>query len=201
MRKNVVVLLLLCIYLVGCGGQQNNLNEPTSSVTNEITSESEKISENADVADISIEDSLLLFVDEFNDNNANTLEYVENFVPSDNSSSHYRTEFRLSAYENAIGKSYLFGSATVDIIVREDYFGEIVTRVYMDNATIEQCADMISIASPIMNSSISDDEIQNTINYITENKEANGYYYGDLGLLLTGSDENKYKLMLKMKND
>lgn len=193
MRKNIGAVLLLCVYLAGCGGQQNNSNEPNLSVANEEIAKSEKTSESEK---ISIEDSLLLFVDEFNDNNATSLEYVENFVPSDNSGSHYRTEFRLSAYENAIGKSYLFGSATVDIVVREDYFGEILTRVYMDNATIEQCADMISIASPIMDSSISDDEIQNTIKYIIENKEANGYYYGDLGLLLTGSGENEYELML-----
>lgn len=33
------------------------------------------------------------------------------------------------------------------------------------------------------------------------NKEANGYYYGDLGLVITGNDENGYEFLMKLKND
>lgn len=144
---------------------------------------------------------MLSFVDEFNTNNIISLEYVEDFIPSDKSSSHYRTEFRLGAYKDAIGKSYSFGDALVDIISRKDYLGNTITRVYMYNATIEQCTEMIKTGSPIMDASASENEIQETINYITEHKEANGYYYAELGLVLLGNDKKGYELMLKMRND
>lgn len=204
MKKHIGVLFLLSICLVGCGEQKYNSNEPivsTENIESLVTTESEITTENEADKELSIEDNMQLFVDKINKNANITLEYIEDFVPSDNSGPHYRTEFRLSAYENAIGKSYSYGSATVDIVIREDYLGEIIPRIYMDNATIEQCTNIINIVSPIMDSTISDAEIQDTINYVLENKEANGYYYGNLGLLLNGSGENKYELMLKMGND
>ena len=57
---------------------------------------------------------------------------------------------------------------------------------------------MIRYASPIMLDSITEEEIQETIDYISEQKHANGYYYPktELGLLLNGTDEHGYDFML-----
>ena len=147
------------------------------------------------------EDMVTAFVNEFNATSGTALEFVEGFKPSDRESSHYRTEFRLGAYSNAIGMAYRYGEATVDIIARKPSFGDGVIRIYMNGASLDQCEQMIWTASPIMDRSATAEEIQNTIDYIDEHKSANGYYYSDLGLLLLGSDVKGYELMLKMGND
>ena len=52
-----------------------------------------------------------------------------------------------------------------------------------------------------MDTDIKNDELQETLDYLAEHKSANGYYYADLGLLLTHSVNRGYELMLKMGND
>ena len=89
----------------------------------------------------------------------------------------------------------------VDIVGKQSWSGSITIRVYMDNATLEQCTEMVKYVSPIMDPDIDSAEIQKAIDYINENKTANGYYYADLGLLLLGSETKGYEFMLKMGND
>lgn len=147
------------------------------------------------------EDMITAFVNEFNSTSGIALEFVEGFKPSDRESGHYRTEFRLGAYSDAIGMAYRYGEATVDIIARKPSFGDGVIRIYLDGASLEQCEQMIWTASPIMDRTATAEEIQNTVDYVDEYKTANGYYYSNLGLLLLGSDVKGYQLMLKMGND
>ena len=210
-------ILLLCVLLAGCGSQSTTSNEVVQvteeavnatkgtefGMTETATASAEvKVSEAPKVPEeISLVVKGETFVKEFNSNNKNSLEFVEDFVPSDKDSPHYRTEFRLMAYEEAIGKSYTYGNATVDIVIRKDYFEDVVMRIYMDSASLKQCIAMIKTASPIMDVSATTNEIQEAVEHIKENKEANGYYYAGLGLGLSGNDKNGYELMLKMEND
>lgn len=129
------------------------------------------------------------------------LEFTEDFVPSDKQSIHYRTEFRLNAYSDAIGKSYQYDGVMVDIVAKKELLSDSNIRIYMDGATLDQCEQMIKYASPIMDKTASDGDIQGAINQIKEHKEANGYYYANLGLLLLGNDTKGYEFMLKMGND
>ena len=147
------------------------------------------------------EDMVAAFVSEFNSTSGIALEFVEGFKPSDRESGHYRTEFRLGAYSDAIGMAYRYGEATVDIIARKPSFGDGVIRIYMDGASLEQCEQMIWTASPIMDRTATAEEIQNTVDYVNEYKSANGYYYSNLGILLLGNDVKGYELMIKMGND
>lgn len=45
------------------------------------------------------------------------------------------------------------------------------------------------------------EDVQTAVDYVDEHKEANGYYYSNLGLVLLGSDVKGYNLMIKMGND
>ena len=125
----------------------------------------------------------------------------EEFTPSDKESDHYRVEFRLNAYKDAIGKSFEYGDAIVDIVYRKPAWGDGLIRIYMDGATLDQCKEMLSKAGPIMDETATNEDIQKAIEYISKNKEANGYSFANLGLLLLGSDIKGYELMLKMGND
>ena len=86
----------------------------------------------------------------------------------------------------------------MDIVGRKDIFGRIFLRIYADKATLDQCTAIVTCASPILDTDMTPEVLKKTINYLTENKEANGYYYGNLSLLLHYSrDDSAYNLMLE----
>ena len=67
----------------------------------------------------------------------------------------------------------------------------------MDGATLEQCENMIRYASSLLDSTATEADIQEAVDYIDEHKQANGYYYGKLGLLVLGHGDSGYEFMLK----
>lgn len=141
-------------------------------------------------------DAIDALVENFNAVSDNQLVFSEEFVVSNKDSGHYRTEFRLNAYKNAVGKSYKYNDKTVDIVATEKFLDKIDIRVYSYGITLGQCIELIQYISPQLDTAISDETITETINYVTEHKEANRYY-GELGLTLFGSDKKGYELMIK----
>lgn len=139
------------------------------------------------------ESAIDTFIADINRSEDVNLEFKEDFIPSDRDGGHYRTEFRLNAWRDSTGKSYKYGDTTVDIILSSD--GSI-QRIYMDGATLEQCENMIRYASPLLDPAISASDIEATIDYVDENKEANGYHYGKLGVLILGHGDRGYEFML-----
>lgn len=137
------------------------------------------------------------FVSAFNDASDVDLEYVEDFVPSDHSSGHYRTEFRLNAYREATGKSYMYDGIIIDIVCHDNMVGDPSVRLYGEGLSIEQITALIDKCSPLFDTDITASDVQNAIKYVNEHHEANGYYYGDLGLLVLGNDNTGYSLMIK----
>ena len=89
------------------------------------------------------------------------------------------------------------GDQIVDIISTQSIFGDIDVRIYTDGATLDQCKELIQNASRLLDPTMTDATVKETIDYISEKKEANGYYYGELCLLLLGSEAKGYDLMIK----
>ena len=197
----VAWILYLIIAFAG-DGSTNNQEITESSQQQEVVLDSEKETENtssnsgetsAPTKESTIED----LVNAYNASADNKLVFIEDFVVSSKDSGHYRTEFRLSAYSEAVGKSYKLGDQTVDIISTQSYFGSIDVRIYADGATMDQCKELIQYASQLLDPTMTDATVKETIDYISEKKEANGYYYGELDLLLLGSEAKGYDLMIK----
>lgn len=140
-------------------------------------------------------------VAEFNSISDSELTYVEDFTPSDRSGNHYQTEFRLAAYKDAIGKSYLLRETQVDIVERDSLTQKGILRVYAHRASADDCVLLIDQFSQVLSEETTDAEIAEAVAAFIGNKEANGYYYGDLGLVITGNDENGYEFLMKSKND
>ena len=198
-------IVYLIIGLVGGGSGDNkdssNANTETTTIEqpadNSATTTIEQSADNSAANDStagSSERAIDSFIAEINKSEDISLEYVENFIPSDKEGGHYRTEFRLNAWKDSTGKSYKYGDSTVDIILSSS--GEI-QRIYMDGATLEQCENMIRYASSLLDSTATEADIQEAVDYIDEHKEANGYYYGKLGLLVLGHGDSSYEFMLK----
>ena len=88
----------------------------------------------------------------------------------------------MGAFEDAYAKTGLIGDIAVDIVGygwdKEDI------RIYADGISLEQAKEIIKGASPILDTTLSESDIQDVMTFLDENQEANGYYYGDIGLLL-----------------
>ena len=186
-------IVYLIIGLAGGGSGDNKDSSNANTETTTIEQSADNYAANDSTAGSS-ESAIDSFIAEINKSEDISLEYVENFIPSDKEGGHYRTEFRLNAWKDSTGKSYKYGDSTVDIILSSS--GEI-QRIYMDGATLEQCENMIRYASSLLDSTATEADIQEAVDYIDEHKEANGYYYGKLGLLVLGHGDSSYEFMLK----
>ena len=175
--------------------KEQDRTENVSEKTTEEIKEEEKTEKKPEEIDYGYE-VLNSFIAEFNKNSDVSLVYSEDFIPSEKSSDHYRTEFRLAAYADSIGKSFSFEDARVDFIISKKNSGVYIDRIYLDGGTLELCKKMIEYAAPLRDENISAADIKDTLEYIDKRKEANGYYLGDIAVLLLGNDTKGYSLML-----
>ena len=175
-RITIVLLsFIICsILLTGCGSNSTKQEDIASKLSGRVDSVVSAFNEGAPV-----------------------LEFVEDFTPSDKGSGHYRTEFRLLAYKDAMGKSYKLGDATIDFVLQNSSKNYGPMRIYITGASFDDCMKMIKVASHLMDEKVSDSQIQDTLDYLKEHKYANGYSYSHLGILFSGTDEHGYEMMLK----
>lgn len=172
-------------YTESLQGDQTTNNE-TSDTTNEEVS-----------PDVILNNYIADAVSDYNSQATEQLVFVEDFKPSDKENGHYRTEFRLTAYKDAVGKSYMLGDKVVDVIATKTIYDEINCRVYTNDTSLDQVVSLLKGFSPILDKELTADELQKTLDEVSTKKTANGYYFGDLGITLFGSDDKGYELMLK----
>lgn len=206
--KNVFALLLafvMILSLAACGGNsvpEDNTHDDTlvNQQDNQQTSDQEINNNIPEEPDKPIEEELTkvdLFIDTYNKTAPTPITDISIVDVTNQESGHYRTEFRLGAFSNAYAKTGYIGEIIVDI-VGYGWDNEDI-RIYADGISLEQAKEIIQIASPILDSTLSDSDIQDVMTYLDENQEANGYYYGDIGLLLLGKYKESYELMLKVE--
>ena len=205
-KYGIIVAAWLLFFVIGMSGNNEadapqvdipsqtdsvQVAQPTENTTQDTTAPETTTPE------ISLDEYIENVVSKYNAQATEELVFVEEFTPSDKESGHYRTEFRLTAYDDAVGKSYLLGDKVVDLVASPTIFGGINFRVYTNDTSLEQVIALIQGMSPIMDESLTASELQETITEVSTKKTANGYYYGELGITLFGSDETGYELMIK----
>ena len=138
------------------------------------------------------------FVDSINKKLKTKLVFVESFEVQDNKSPHYQHEFRLNAYDNAIGKSYSYNDSIVDIIaVPNSYTSGFSFRIYTQKTKLTECNEIIGAAAQLFDPELSEEDIKEIQDYMTEHKEANGYYKGKVGILLLGNQKtDEFEMMI-----
>lgn len=208
MRKTIPLLLILLMVcsMVACSNKPNDAESPDEVIQHESDS-------NAQVSDPQNEKEAVeetepeqppvelekvdLFIEEYNKAATTPITDISEIDVTDQTSGHYRTEFRLGAFADAYAKTGLIGDIAVDIVGygwdKEDI------RIYADGVSLEQAKEIINVVSPILDITLSESDIQDVMTYLDENQEANGYYYGDIGLLLLGKYKESYELMLKVE--
>ncbi len=210
-KYGIIAVAWLVYLVIGIFGDTTNpdhSNETSSQIENvqvdQLTQTSQQeIIETTESTEeekvIDVDSYINNIVDKYNSQVTEQLVYVEDFTPSDESSGHYRIEFRLGAYKSAVGKSYLLGDKVVDFIVWKTIFNGVTFRVYADNASLKQVIALIKGMSPLMDETLSDADLESAVNEIETEKTANGYYYGQLCITLLGNDDKGYDLMIKKK--
>ena len=202
-KYGIIAVAWLLFFVIGMSGNsetdvpQTDVPPHTeSSQVGQTTDNSEATGETETLYDV-LNNYISNLVTKYNAQSTEQLVFVEDFTPSDRNSGHYRTEFRLTAYKDAVGKSYLLGDKVVDIIASQTIFGGINCRVYTNDTSLDQVIALLQGFSPILDAELTAGELQETITEVSTKKTANGYYFGELGITLFGSDEKGYELMLK----
>ena len=199
LKIGIIAAAWILYLIIGLSGGSGTDAKETANNTTPETSTLQDSSKSGTTSEepVNLESIADNVVNGFNKTSSSKLNYKENFAVQDKNSGHYRTEFRLTAYKDALGKSYLMDSLKVDLIVTPNFLKESDIRIYADDATLEQCKILIKNASKLLDPTMDDATINEAIKYIEENKEANGYYYGELGLLLLGNEKDGYDIMIK----
>lgn len=203
LKYGIIAFAWIIYLIIGLSGNSSDKSEnihtdtstpavvESTTITTTVTSE-EQIEEV-----ITLDSIIENMVDEYNSKSNDKLTFVEDFVPSNENGNHYRVEFRLAAYQDAIGKSYSMNGSTIDFVISETFTNRIKIRLYSDGITIDECKLLVSGFSPLLDSNLKASELDETIKFIEEEKKANGYNYGELGLLLLGNEKDGYDLMIK----
>ena len=199
----LILALVMVFSLAACGGDNGN---PVAGGNTDLTStqgdhttnnSSDNTKNETESIDAILNNYVGDVVNKYNAQKTEQLIFVEDFTPSDKNSDHYRTEFRLTAFKDAVGKSYLLGDKVVDVVASQTYSGKTFCRVYTNDTSLNQVVALLQGLSPILDKELTADELQKAINEVSAKKTANGYYFGDLGITLFGSDTKGYELMLK----
>lgn len=166
--------------------QQKAADQANKTTTSSTKSEAAATTQHqVSIADSSID----ALVSQFNDNSDVKLTFVEEFTPQDKSSGHYRTEFRLGAYKDAIGRSYKYDNITVDLIETKPITKtKPDVRLYASGVSLDQCNDIIRASARFFDPTFTEEDIKEITDYMEEHKEANGYYNGGIGVLYLGDD-------------
>lgn len=192
--------------MVACSSELNNSKSSSEGIQQKSNSDAQSTelqNEKEDTEETKPEqpslelDKVDLFIEEYNKAATTPITDISEIDVTDQTSEHYRTEFRLGAFEDAYAKTGLIGDIAVDIVGYG--WDKEAIRIYADDISLEQAQEIIKAASPILDTTLSESDIQDVMTYLDENQEANGYYYGDIGLLLLGKYKESYELMLKVE--
>lgn len=187
----LIVVFMMLFSLVACGRSPDN-QTPDENYKQEQSIEevsAEKLANEQSEVDI--------FIKEYNKTATNPITDINEIDVTDKESGHYRTEFRLQVFSESYAKTGKIGDITVDIVSYGENNKNI--RVYAYGINLEQAKEIIRNASSILDSALSNENIEEVLNYLDENQEANGYYYGEIGLTLLGKYKESYELMLKVE--
>lgn len=157
--------------------------------------------ENITSAEIAIKDSkptIDSFVEEFNNISNNKITITENVKSLSESSVEYRTEYRLNAYKDAIAETGTIANKTIDII---DYSSNTVgnqknLRIYTSADKSEDMLNILKTSIKILDSSITEDEINSVADYIYEYGSKSFYLGNSISGYISGGKDGPYEIMI-----
>ena len=178
----ITLVILLIFFMAGCGGSDEMKN-----TTIEESIEVDPVIEEPIVEITKIDE----FIELYNQSAPVSITDAIEIDIRDKDGGHYRTEFRLTAFDDAIAKTGKLGDMIIDLVYC-DWFDEF--RIYVDGITPEQAAEIIKYAAPIMDPDVSSEELQDVLDYLTGTNDYHNGYFGNLCMTFS---ETYGELMLR----
>lgn len=186
------MVLLFAIFLSSCSGAGSSSKETPTPTVETGSQEGQAETDTASAADNTIDS----FIEGYNKNSPKPITEVISIDITAKDSGHYRTEFRLNAFSDAVSKSGKIGDKTIDIIAYGKNNQDL--RIYSSGLSLEEAKEIVAYASPLLDADLSNDDIDSVLAKIDKDGEANGEYYGKLGITLLGKYKSEgYELMIK----
>lgn len=184
---SLVLIVMMTFSIVACGSNTENQVENQNIIPQEKLAEESTAEEPA--ADWSMVD---VFIEKYNEAAPTQITDISEIDVTDQASSHYRTEFRLGAFKDSVAKTGKIGDVDIDVINCGWEKDEL--RIYADNITSEQAAEIVEHAAPIMDPDVSSDDLQDVVDYLLG---INDYHNGYFGNLCMAFNEIRGELMLR----
>lgn len=195
----LVFASIMAFYLVACGkGSENQVFEEETRQEEQVASEQAQPTEVLDIEKQADEEPVVkqtmvdAFIEGYNATAPTPITEAVEVDVTDRTSGHYRTEFRLGAFDGSIAKTGKIGDIAIDIVNCGWQLDEI--RIYVDGISPEQATEIVKYASPVMDSDVSSEELQDVLDYLSG---ANDYHNGYFGNLCMTFNEIHGQLMLR----
>lgn len=182
MKKALSLLLAMAMVfsLVACSeGSDNQVAEDEPKQEEQVVKEQEQATEEPQVEEPVVEQSMVdAFIEGYNATAATPITDAVEVDVTDKESGHYRTEFRLGAFEDSIAKTGKIGDIIIDIVNCGWQHDEL--RIYADGITPEQAVEIVKYAAPVMDPDVSSDELQDVLDFLGGTNDYHNGYFGDL---------------------
>lgn len=195
----LVLTILLLLSISACSsGIDNQASEETPKEEIEVNqqgkpTEDEPITEELSPQEPAAEKSMVDdFIEKYNATATTPITDAVEVDVTDETSGHYRTEFRLGAFEDSVAKTGKVGDVIIDIVNCGWQKDEL--RIYADDVTREQASEIIKFAAPILDPDVPNDELQDVLDYLMG---INDYHNGYFGNLCMTFNEIRGELMLR----
>lgn len=166
--KKIFMLVITIVMVFTVCSCSSNTDKQISEIKRDTT-----------VEELAVEKSMVdEFIEKYNTISPTPITDAVEVDVTDKESGHYRTEFRLGAFENSIAKTGKIGNIVIDIVNCGWQNDEL--RIYADGINGEQAAEIVQYASPIMDADVSNDELQDVLDYLTGKNDYHNGYFGEL---------------------
>ena len=175
---SLVIAMTMVFSLVACSeSSDNQVLEEEPKQEEQVGNEAEKSTEKSNVDEPVVEQSMVdVFIEEYNATAPNPITDAVEVNVADKESGHYRTEFRLGAFEDSIAKTGKIGDIIIDIVNCGWQHDEL--RIYADGITPEQAVEIVKYAAPVMDPDVPSEELQDVLDFLSG---TNDYHnFGDL---------------------
>ncbi|MDU1325738.1 MAG: hypothetical protein E6933_11160 [Clostridiales bacterium] len=176
----LVFVLIMTFSFVACSDNSaNQVVEEEARQDEQVVNTPEAPIEAPAVEEPEVEQSMVdVFIERYNATAPTVITDAVEVDVTDEESGHYRTEFRLGAFEGSIAKTGRIGDIVIDIVNCGWDNDEL--RIYADGITQEQAVEIVKYAAPIMDSEVSDADLQDVLDYLSGTSDYHNGYFGNL---------------------
>lgn len=181
--------VIIVLAVVAIGGMNGNKTNPTQQATvSASATEKPKITPKEPTPEVkktapTKKSPLQEFKQSFDAQSATPISNISSFVVQDRNSDHYRTEYRLDAYSDAIGEHGNIGDISIDMVqYRDDMF-----RIYATGPRDSVLAAYPTLAKS-MDPSLSDADIQAVVNKCLQGYAASDLSFADSAKRIESND-------------